>query len=488
MSSLQAPTGLQPSASYSFTMRIELRQQPGAFASVASAIGAEGAILGAIDLVRVDQRGVTRDVTVACVDAQHGERVVSAVRALDGINVLSVSDRTFLMHKGGKIEVTPKVAIKTRDDLSMAYTPGVARVSSAIHDDPESAWTLTIKGNTIAVVSDGTAVLGLGDIGPEAAMPVMEGKAMLFKELAGVDAFPLCLDTSDVDEIVAIVRGVAPGFGGINLEDIAAPRCFEVERRLTEELEIPVFHDDHHGTAIVVLAALLNALRVVGEAVAEVRVVVVGAGAAGQACTEIMLTEGVQDLVVCDIGGVLHTGRTDLSPKQLELAARTNPRGLTGATNDALAGADVVVGVSAPGAFSAEAVRTMAAQPIVFAMANPTPEVQPEEIGADVAIMATGRSDYPNQINNVLAFPGVFRGALDVRARGINEDMKAAAARAIAGVIPEADLHPDYIVPSVFNRAVAPAVAEAVAAAAIATGVARRDRGVLPETSEPPVP
>src|SRR3954469_4244543 len=267
MSSLQAPAGLQPSASYSFTMRLELPQRPGAFAGVANVIGNEGAILGAIDLVRVDQRGVTRDVTVACVDAQHGERVVNAVRALDGITVASVSDRTFLMHKGGKIEITPKVAIKTRDDLSMAYTPGVARVSSAIHDDPESAWALTIKGNTVAVVSDGSAVLGLGDIGPGAAMPVMEGKAMLFKELAGVDAFPLCLDTTDVDEIVAIVRGVAPTFGGINLEDIAAPRCFEVERRLREELEIPVFHDDQHGTAIVVLAALLNALRVVGKRV-----------------------------------------------------------------------------------------------------------------------------------------------------------------------------------------------------------------------------
>src|SRR6476659_5497154 len=303
MSSLQAPAGLQPSASYSFTMRIELRQLPGAFAAVANAIGHEGAILGAIDLVRVDQRGVTRDVTVACVDAAHGQRVVNAVRALDGVKVTSVSDRTFLMHKGGKIEIHGKVPIKTRDDLSMAYTPGVARVSSAIADDHEAAWALTIKGNTVAVVSDGTAVLGLGNIGPEAAMPVMEGKAMLFKELAGVDAFPLCLSTTDVDEIVRIVEGVAPTFGGINLEDIAAPRCFEIERRLSEELEIPVFHDDQHGTAIVVLAALLNALRVVGKAVGDVRVVVVGAGAAGQACAEIMLAEGVQDLVVCDIGG-----------------------------------------------------------------------------------------------------------------------------------------------------------------------------------------
>src|SRR3954454_8464411 len=302
MSSLQAPAaGLQPSASYSFTMRIELPQTPGAFASVASAIGTQGAMLGAIDLVRVDQRGVTRDVTVSCVDASHGERVVAAIRALQGIKVVSVSDRTFLMHKGGKIEIKPKVSIKTRDDLSMAYTPGVARVSSAIADDPESAWALTIKGHTVAVVSDGTAVLGLGDIGPAAAMPVMEGKAMLFKELAGVDAFPLCVNTTDVDEIVRIVQCVAPTFGGVNLEDIAAPRCFEVERRLQETLDIPV-----------VLAALVNALKVVGKRADAVRVVVVGAGAAGMACAKIILEHGVQDLVVCDIGGILHTDRTDL--------------------------------------------------------------------------------------------------------------------------------------------------------------------------------
>src|SRR3954466_8239696 len=474
MSSLQAPPGIQPSASYSFTMRIELRQLPGAFAQVAGVIGEQGAILGAIDLVRVDQRGVTRDVTIACVDAAHGERVVNAVRALDGVNVVSVSDRTFLMHKGGKIEITPKIAIKTRDDLSMAYTPGVARVSQAIHADPDSAWALTIKGHTVAVVSDGTAVLGLGNIGPEAAMPVMEGKAMLFKELAGVDAFPLCVNTTDVDEIVKLVEQVAPTFGGINLEDISAPRCFEIERRLKESLEIPVFHDDQHGTAVVVLAALLNALRVVGKRAQDIRVVMVGAGAAGMACAKIILEHGVKDLVVCDIGGILHPDREDLTGELAAMAARTNPRGLKGSANDALAGADVVVGVSAPGAFTAEAVKTMADNAIVFAMANPTPEVQPEAVWHDVAIMATGRSDYPNQINNVLAFPGIFRGALDVRARAIDESMKLAAARAIAGVIPETDLGPEYIVPSVFNRAVAPAVAAAVSAAAIESGIARK--------------
>jgi len=457
-------------------MRVRLPQRPGSFGLVASAIGHQGGILGAIDLVRVEAAGVTRDVTVACTDAAHAERVVNAVKALDGVKVASVSDRTFLMHKGGKIEVTPKVAIRTRDDLSMAYTPGVARVSSAIHEDPESAWALTIKGNTVAVVSDGTAVLGLGDIGPGAAMPVMEGKAMLFKDLAGVDAWPLCLDTTDVDEIVRVVQCVAPSFGGINLEDIAAPRCFEIERRLQETLDIPVFHDDQHGTAVVVLAALLNALKVVHKQADTVRVVVVGAGAAGLACAKIILNHGVKDLVVCDIGGILHPDRTDLDAERAEMAAHTNPRGLRGRADDALAGADVVVGVSAPGAFSVEAVKTMADGAIVFAMANPVPEVQPETVWHDVAIMATGRSDYPNQINNVLAFPGIFRGALDVRARTIDEGMKLAAARAIASVIPEGDLGPEYIIPSVFNRAVAPAVADAVANAARASGVARRER------------
>jgi malate dehydrogenase (oxaloacetate-decarboxylating) len=441
---------------------------------VAAAIGDVGAILGAIDLVRVEAGAVVRDLTVACSDGAHGEAVVAAVRALDGVSVDSVSDRTFLMHMGGKIEVTPKVPIKTRDDLSMAYTPGVARVSSAIHEDPAKAWTLTIKGNTVAVVSDGTAVLGLGDIGPEAAMPVMEGKAMLFKQLAGVDAFPLCVATKDVDEIVAFVKAAAPAFGGINLEDIAAPRCFEIERRLAAELDIPVFHDDQHGTAIVVLAALLNALRVVGKAARDIEVVIVGAGAAGVASAEIILAHGVRDVVVCDIEGALYAGRPGMHAEQAALAVRTNRQGKRGMADDMLAGADVLVGVSGPGAVSAEAIRTMSRDPVVFAMANPEPEVRPEEVRDVVAIMATGRSDYPNQINNVLAFPGVFRGALDVRASTINEPMKLAAARAIAGVIQDSELHADYIVPSVFQPHVAEAVAAAVAQEAMRTGVARR--------------
>jgi malate dehydrogenase (oxaloacetate-decarboxylating) len=465
---------VQPSASFSITMRVRLPQRPGSFGRVASAIGGTGAILGAIDLVHVERGDVLREVTVACIDAAHGDAVVAAVDGLDGVGIEGVCDRTVQMHEGGKIEVTPTIPVKTRDDLSMAYTPGVARVCTAIHEEPDRAWELTIKGNTVAVVSDGTAVLGLGDIGPEAAMPVMEGKALLFKEFAGVDAFPLCVATQDVDEIVAFVKAAAPTFGGINLEDISAPRCFEIEHRLREELDIPVFHDDQHGTAIVTLAALLNALRVVGKDPQGIKVVVTGAGAAGMACTDIVLAQGIENVIVCDRYGAIHRGRPDLDAERAALADRTNPHGKRGTADEALAGADVFLGLSGPGAISATAVRTMATDPIVFAMANPTPEVQPEEVRDHVAIMATGRSDYPNQINNVLAFPGVFRGALDVRASTINEEMKLAAAQAIAGVIGDDELQPEYIVPSVFNRHVAEAVARAVAWAAEATGVASR--------------
>jgi len=481
----EPPRRLQPSASYSFTMRLRLPQHGATFAGVAHAIAETHAMLGAIDLVRVESNQVVRDVTVACGDSEHAEAVVRAVRDLQGVQVDSVSDRTFLMHKGGKIEVNGKLPLKTRDDLSMAYTPGVGRVSMAIHEDRGKAWALTIKGNTVAVVSDGTAVLGLGDIGPEAAMPVMEGKAMLFKEFAGVDAFPLCVDTKDVDEIVAFVKAAAPTFGGINLEDISAPRCFAIERRLREELDIPVFHDDQHGTAIVVLAGLLNALKLVGKRPDDVTVVVVGAGAAGVACTEIMLAQGVGDVIVCNRDGAMYAGQPGLDPERASLAERTNKRNVRGRADEVLAGADVVLGLAGPGAITPAGVRSMADGAIVFAMANPVPEVQPEDVGEDVAVMATGRSDYPNQINNVLAFPGVFKGALEVRARTINEEMKLAAAQAIAGVIPEDELHPDYVIPSVFNRRVAEAVAEAVSAAAIATGVARRKHGAAHEPATP---
>ena len=389
----------------------------------------------------------------------------------------SVSDRTFLLHLGGKIEVTPKSPIRTRDDLSMAYTPGVARVCLAIADAPERAWSLTIKRNTVAVVSDGTAVLGLGDIGPEAAMPVMEGKAMLFKEFGGIDAFPLCLATTDVDEIVRTVKAVAPGFGGINLEDISAPRCFEIERRLREELDIPVFHDDQHGTAVVVLAAFLNALRVVGKRPQDVSVVMIGAGAAGIACTKILLAAGVaadhrrrprgrdpprvaRDSTRPSAGTPrTPTRAASRAPRTRRCAARTSSSACPG-----------------PGAVSVDAVLAMADDAIVFAMANPTPEVPPEALAGHVAVIATGRSDYPNQINNVLAFPGIFRGALDVRASEINEEMKLAAGEALASVVTPDELSAEYVIPSVFNRDVATTIAEAVAQAAIDSGVARRDR------------
>jgi malate dehydrogenase (oxaloacetate-decarboxylating) len=464
------------SPSFSATLRVRLEDTPGAFARLASAIGEAGGSLGAIDLVRVERNQKVRDVTVSATDEAHLHRIVESVRAVDGIEVLHVSDRTFLMHLGGKIEISSKIPLKTRDDLSMAYTPGVARVSQAVADDPSAAWNLTIKQNTVAVVSDGTAVLGLGDIGPEAAMPVMEGKALLFKEFGGVDAWPICLATKDPDEIVAVCKAIAPGFGGINLEDISAPRCFEIESRLRAELDIPVFHDDQHGTAIVVLAALLNALKVVGKRIEDVKIVMTGAGAAGIATADALLAAGARTIVGCDHGGAICVGRSGLPPHKEAFAERTNPNREQGTADEVLAGADVFVGLSAPGAVSAEGVRRMAKDAIVFAMANPVPEVQPEEIDEVAAVIATGRSDYPNQINNVLAFPGVFRGALDVRATTITPAMEVAAAHAIATVITDAELGPEYIVPSVFNRDVAPRVAAAVAEAAEADGVARHPR------------
>jgi len=463
------------SASFSATIRVRLADAPGSFARLAQAIGDAGGSFGAIDLVRVDKSTKVRDVTVEATDADHLARIVESVRSVEGIEVERVSDRTFLMHLGGKIEMRSKVPVKTRDDLSMAYTPGVARICQAIADDPESAWNLTIKQNTVAVVSDGTAVLGLGDIGPKAAMPVMEGKALLFKEFGGVDAWPLCLDTKDPDEIVAIVKAIAPGFGGINLEDISAPRCFEIEQRLRAELDIPVFHDDQHGTAIVVLAALLNALKVVGKRIEDVKVVTTGAGAAGVAVSDILLNAGVKTVIGCDHEGAIYEGRAGLNEVKAAFAQRTNPDRLQGSSDEVLAGADVFLGLSVPGAVSVAGIESMADDAIVFAMANPTPEIAPEDLPpGKVAVVATGRSDYPNQINNVLAFPGVFRGALDVRASTITEGMKVAAGHAIASVIADDELGAEYIVPSVFNRDVTTKVAAAVAAAAVTDGVARR--------------
>ena len=466
-----------PSASYSLTVRLQITNKPGMLGRVASAIGEAGGDIGAVDLVESGRDSILRDLTVKARDSEHGQAIVNRLRRLQGVRVVNVSDRTFLLHLGGKIEIHNKVPVRTRDDLSMAYTPGVARVCLAIRDDRERAFALTIKQNTVAVVTDGTAVLGLGDIGAEAAMPVMEGKAMLFKEFAGVDAFPVCLGTRDVDKIVETVKLIAPGFGGVNLEDIAAPRCFEIENRLRKELDIPVFHDDQHGTAVVVLAALLNALRIVRKDLRKIRVVVTGVGAAGTATIKILQASGVHDIVGVDEFGVIHRTRTQgMDFMKRWVAGSTNPRRIKGRLADAVKGADVFIGLSVPGILSVRDLEHMARDPIVFAMANPNPEIQPEDAGTHARVMATGRSDYPNQINNVLCFPGFFRGLLDSRARTVNDEMKVAAARAIATCVSRSELSEEYIIPSVFNKNVAPAVAEGVARTAHATGVARRRR------------
>jgi malate dehydrogenase (oxaloacetate-decarboxylating) len=457
-----------PSAQYSVTIRLEIAHRPGMLGQVAGAIGRAGGSIGAVDLVEVFDDRLLRDITVDAAGPEQWEAIEQALAGIDGVRVVDTTDRTFLLHVGGKIEQRNKHPLKTRDDLSMAYTPGVARVCMAIAADRERAFQYTIKRNTVAVVSDGTAVLGLGDIGPEAAMPVMEGKAMLFKEFAGVDAFPLCLDTRDPDEIVDTVIRIAPAFGGINLEDISAPRCFQIEDRLKEALDIPVFHDDQHGTAVVTLAALINACELTGRRLSELRVVVTGLGAAGVAVTKILMAAGVSHIVGADSKGLVSTQRPDYVDGTMNAVKRwyaehTNQDGILGGPVDALDGADVFIGLSGARIFPARELSRMNHDAIVFAMANPNPEVEPTEAAPYARIVATGRSDYPNQINNVLCFPGLFRGALDVRARAITEEMKMAAARGIARIIPDSELREDYIVPSVFNRDVAPAVAAAVA-------------------------
>jgi malate dehydrogenase (oxaloacetate-decarboxylating) len=466
-----------PSASYTSTLRVKLTNRPGRLGELTMAIGRAGGDIGAIDIVSASRGTMIRDITFTAGSSEHVEEIIAAVRHVDGVEVVNVSDRTFLMHLGGKIEVTSKMSLKTRADLSMAYTPGVARVCEAIHRDPEKAFTLTIKRNTVAVVTDGTAVLGLGNIGPAAAMPVMEGKAMLFKEFAGVDAFPICLSTTEPDEIVETVKRIATAFGGVNLEDISAPRCFQIEERLKEELDIPVFHDDQHGTAVVVLAALINALKIVGKQMADIKVVVNGVGAAGVACSKIVMSAGVKHIVGCDQHGALYRGRGEhMNWVKDWYAQNTNPNNEQGTVHDVIRGADVFFGLSVPGVINTDDLQRMNSQPIVFAMANPTPEIMPEEAAPYVAVMATGRSDYPNQINNVLCFPGIFKGALACRAARINEEMKLAAAAAIAALISPDELHPEYIIPSVFDKRVADAVSRAVEEAAYKTGVARRER------------
>jgi malate dehydrogenase (oxaloacetate-decarboxylating) len=458
-----AARGPVTSASYSITVRLAAEGDPASIGRIATAVGSAGGAVTAIDVVDSRPDGLTVDVTCSAADAAHSEEMVQALREVPGVRVRKVSDRTFLLHLGGKLEVASKVPLRTRDDLSMAYTPGVARVCMALAEHPEDVRRLTIKGNTVAVVTDGSAVLGLGDIGPGAAMPVMEGKAVLFKRFADIDAWPICLDTQDVDEIVRAVELIAPGFGGINLEDIAAPRCFEIERRLRERLDIPVFHDDQHGTAICALAALKNALRVVGKRLSEVRVVVAGGGAAGTAIVHLLLEAGVGSVLVWDREGILSPDDDRLSPAKRDLARRTNADCVRGELPEALTGADVFIGVSAGNVLPVEALARMNERAVVFPMANPTPEVDPLRARQYAAVVASGRSDLPNQINNVLAFPGVFRGLLDARATEISDGMLLAAADALAAVVTDEQLNANYIIPSVFDPEVTKAVAAAVA-------------------------
>ncbi|ACK69645.1 Malate dehydrogenase (oxaloacetate-decarboxylating) [Gloeothece citriformis PCC 7424] len=460
---------LTPNPSYSLTLRVELPNRTGNLAAVAQAIANVGGSLGQISLIERTLKISKRELTVDASSTEHAEQIVAAVKAIPDVKVLKISDRTFDLHRQGKISIESRIPLASQSDLAMAYTPGVGRICKAIADEPEKVFSLTIKNNTVAIVTDGSAVLGLGNLGPEAALPVMEGKAMLFKEFAGVDAFPICLATQDTEAIIATVKNIAPVFGGVNLEDISAPRCFEVERRLREELDIPVFHDDQHGTAIVSLAALINALKFTAKSIEAVKIVINGAGAAGIAIAYLLKKAGAQDIWLCDSKGILSKKRDDLNPEKQVFAVEAS-----GNLADAMKGADVFLGVSVPGVLTPEMVKTMAKDPIVFAMANPIPEIQPELIDSDVAVVATGRSDYPNQINNVLAFPGLFRGALDCRAKVLTDNMYLEAAKAIASLITPPSLARDNIVPSVFDSRVATAVASAVQFAARKDGVARQ--------------
>ncbi|NJK77509.1 MAG: NAD-dependent malic enzyme [Richelia sp. CSU_2_1] len=459
---------LTPNPSFSLTIRVALPNRIGMLASVTSAISSVGGNFGQINMIEQTRAMTVRDITVDAFSTEHNEQIVQAVKALPDIKVLDVYDRTFNLHRSGKISVESKIPLKNQSDLAMAYTPGVGRICTAIANDPQQVYNLTIKQNTVAIITDGSAVLGLGNLGPAAALPVMEGKAMLFKEFAGIDAFPICLNTQDTAEIIRTVQNIAPVFGGINLEDIASPRCFEIEATLRNTLDIPIFHDDQHGTAIVSLAALINALKFVQKSMEEVCIVINGAGAAGVAIARLLRKAGAQHIIMCDSKGVLSKDRTDLNPEKLEFAVPSS-----GTLEDAIAGADVFLGVSVPGVLTRSMVRSMASNRIVFAMANPIPEIQPELVVDDVAVMATGRSDYPNQINNVLAFPGIFRGALDCKASTITPSMYLGAAYAIASLIKPSKLNKEYIIPSVFDERVATAVAGAVQLAARTDGVAR---------------
>lgn len=458
----------------SVILRLEMNTNEVHFGQVASSIFEAGGDIVAIDVIQTSQNSTVRDITITVTDTVHISMITEAVKSLSGVRLVNISDRTFLLHLGGKIETKLKSPIQNRDDLSRVYTPDVARVCMAIHEEQRKAFTLTIKRNTVAVISDGSAVLGLGNIGPYAAMPVMEGKSMLFKQLADVDSFPICLNTQDTERIIATIKAIAPGFGGINLEDISSPRCFEIEERLREELDIPVFHDDQHGTAVVLYAALINALKIVNKPIHEIKAVVCGIGAAGVACSKILLSAGVTNLIGVDRHGALAAGTDYDNAMWNWYAEHTNPNREQGTLRDVIQGADVFIGLSAGGLLRREDVMAMADNPIVFAMANPTPEIRPEEVEDIVGVMATGRSDYPNQINNVLCFPGIFRAALDCRATTINEEMKLAASEAIASAVSDEERSRHYIIPSVFNQTVVKAIRDLVIRAAIRTGVARR--------------
>ena len=449
--------------SNSVIVRLRLFNEVGVLNRVTQKISDLGGNIGAIDIVRPEPDALIRDITIFTHNPEHGEKLVEGLREIEDVEFINFSDRTFLAHLQGKIEINNRLPLSTRDDLSIAYTPGVARVCTEIHKNPENAYKLTIKGNTVAVVTDGTAVLGLGEIGPKAAMPVMEGKAMLFKQFADIDAWPICLDTTDTEEIISIVKALAPGFGGINLEDISAPRCFEIEERLRNELDIPVFHDDQHGTAVVTTAALINALKLVRKKPKDIKVVVSGAGAAGTAYSKMIMHLGVKNLIGCNSKGAIHKQRTDINQSKRWFADNANPDQEQGSLKEVLKGADVFVGVSAPNILDAGDIRNMEKDAIVFAMANPDPEILPEDARPVAAVVATGRSDYPNQINNVLCFPGIFRGALDCRAKTITEEMKLAASHAIAETLDEQHLNPDYIIPTVFDKSVTPKIAAAIA-------------------------
>ncbi|MDI6800559.1 MAG: NAD-dependent malic enzyme [Thermodesulfovibrionales bacterium] len=463
------------SPSYSITLRLLIDNNVGMFGKIATAIGNTGGDIDSVDIVSAGKETIVRDITVNARDDVHEKEIVEGIKKIEGVKVIHVHDRTFLAHHGGKIGIYNKVPVRNRNDLSMVYTPGVARVCMAIHQDKEKAYRFTIKKNSVAIITDGSAVLGLGDIGPEAAMPVMEGKAMLFKEFADIDAFPIALSAREPDKIIKVVKYISPAFGGINLEDISTPRCFEIEERLKQELDMPVFHDDQHGTAIIILAALMNAVKVVEKKLEDLKIVISGAGAAGTATCKTLLLVGIKDIIVCDRAGAIYKGRKEhMNHVKQWLSENTNPRMIEGSLSDAMAGADVFIGVSAPNLITVDDIKKMSRDQIVFALANPEPEIAPDDAVPHAKIFATGRSDYPNQINNMLCFPGLFRGLLNSRAKEVNDEIKLAAATAIASMVDEKNLCEDYIVPSIFDRRVTTEVASRVSEAAHRTGVARR--------------